>query len=809
MSPWTFRTRALGLVAVALTGAACTRDLSSTAGPAPFPNKPSVFADVNEAGVDFQPYGGSKYDALSVDATIKKSGASSLKITIPSVGDPSGAYAGGAFVANVGRDLSSYNALTFWARASVNATLDVAGIGDDNTGTSKFRASSTALAVSPTWKKYTLPIPDPAKLTAERGMFYFAEGPENGAGYDLWFDDIKFETVANLSNVRPLVPGATVKDEIGGTVTVAGTSVIVNIGGTDQTVTADPRYFAFTSSNSAVATVSPTGVITLVGAGSTSITGKLGATNAAGTLAITAVAPPAAAPAAPTRLAANVISLLGTTYTNVPVDTWSASWDQADVADVSIAGTPTKKYTNLAYAGIEFTTTTVNATAMSGIHLDLWTLDAAAFKVKLVDFGANGIFGGGDDSEHEVTLSPSSSPSIATGVWNSLDIPFSAFTGLTGKAHIAQMIIAGSAKTDYLANVHFYKVPVPVSPPTAAPTPTRPAANVISLNGGAYTNVVIDTWLTGWSNATETDVTLGGHTVRKYSSLVFAGIEAVANPIDATAMTNFHMDIWTPSATAAPAVFKVKIVDFGANGAFGGGDDVEHELTFSASTTPALATGSWVALDVPLSAFTGLVTRGHLAQFIISGDLPTVFVDNVYFYTNTTPTSPLTAGPLPTYPAGNVISLSSRAYTTRAIDTFITGWSSASETDVPLGGATLRKYTNLVFAGMEAVASPIDASTMTHVRMDIWTPDPTGTPNVFKIKLVDFGANGTFQGGDDVEHELTFSATSTPSLSTGSWVTLDIPLSQFTGLTTKGHIAQIIISGTVPTVYVDNLLFHK
>jgi len=80
---------------------------------------------------------------------------------------------------------------------------------------------------------------------------------------------------------------------------------------------------------------------------------------------------------------------------------------------------------------------------------------------------------------------------------------------------------------------------------------------------------------------------------------------------------------------------------------------------------------------------------------------------------------------------------------------------------------------------------------------------------VFKIKLVDFGANGIFGGGDDVEHELTFNANSTPALKTGEWVLFNIPLSDFTGLITKGHLAQLIISGNPNTVYVDNILFHK
>jgi hypothetical protein len=72
-------------------------------------------------------------------------------------------------------------------------------------------------------------------------------------------------------------------------------------------------------------------------------------------------------------------------------------------------------------------------------------------------------------------------------------------------------------------------------------------------------------------------------------------------------------------------------VDFGADGAFGGGDDVEHEVTLTAATTPGLATGTWLSLDLPLADFTGLTTRGHIAQLILSGDPNTVFIDNVYF----------------------------------------------------------------------------------------------------------------------------------------------------------------------------------
>ena len=94
---------------------------------------------------------------------------------------------------------------------------------------------------------------------------------------------------------------------------------------------------------------------------------------------------------------------------------------------------------------------------------------------------------------------------------------------------------------------------------------------------------------------------------------------------------------------------KVQLVDFGADGAFGGGDDVLHELTFDANTTPAVTPGTWSTIDVPLSDFTGLTTRGHIAQMILvgTGDLNTVYVDNVFFY-RAPPTEPVEPAPTPT-----------------------------------------------------------------------------------------------------------------------------------------------------------------
>ncbi len=809
----TSRTSRRSVLAAALIAAAalgCERDLT-TLGPASFPTNGDVFLDAFGSGVDYQAFLGSKLDALSLDQTEKFRGTASLRITVPGAGDPAGSFAGGAFVTGTPRDLSGYNALTFYARASTPATLDVSGFGNDNTGTSRFVTQRTAITLSTAWTRYVIPIPLAAKLAQEGGLFFFSTGPQNGLGFDIWIDEVQFENLGTITNIRPAIASQTFNTQVGGTTTVDA-SVTVDVSGTDVTVDAAPGYFTFASSDQTVATVNADGLVQAVGEGNASVTAKLGSLDAAGAVTVNVSAGPAVAAPTPTQPAADVISLFSNAYTDVPVDTWSAGFDQADLADVQVAGDDVKLYTNLVFAAAEFVSNQIDATSMTHFHMDIWTPDPTAapavFKIKLVDFGADGAFGGGDDTEHELTFDDASTPPLVTGNWVSFDIPLSAFVGLTGRAHLAQLILSGDPNTVYVDNVYFYRASGPTAPTVAAPTPTVPAADVVSMFSNAYTDVPVDTWSAVWDNADVADVQVAGDDVKLYTNLVFAGVEAVSQTIDASAMTDFHMDIWTPDPTAAPAVFKIKLVDFGADGAFGGGDDVEHELTFDDASTPPLATGNWVSLDIPLSDFVNLTTTGHIAQMIISGDPNTVYVDNVYFY-RVVPTSPPAPAPTPTFQAADAISLFSNAYTNVPVDTWSAVWDNADVADVQIGGDDVKLYTNLVFAGIEFTSQTVDASAMTHFYMDFWTPDPTAAPAVFKIKLVDFGADGAFGGGDDVEHELTFDDASTPPLVTGNWVTFDIPLSAFVNLTTTAHLAQLIISGDPNTVYIDNVLFHR
>jgi hypothetical protein len=161
-------------------------------------------------------------------------------------------------------------------------------------------------------------------------------------------------------------------------------------------------------------------------------------------------AAPATAAPTPTILATNAISLFSNAYTNRPVTSWSPTWDLADVTDVQIATNDTKLYTNLKFAIVDFPT--IDATTKTHFHIDIWTGNSTSFKIKLVDFGANGVYQGtlNDDTEHELTFTP------ALCEWVSYDIPFTDFTNLTSRAHLAQLILSGSNSKVYMDNAYFY-----------------------------------------------------------------------------------------------------------------------------------------------------------------------------------------------------------------------------------------------------------------------------------------------------------------------------------------------------------------
>ena len=519
-------------------------------------------------------------------------------------------------------------------------------------------------------------------------------------------------------------------------------------------------------------------------------------------------APTTSAPT-PTQDAANVISLYSDAYTDVAV-TWPTSWSVPNntTSDVTIDGGLVKEALDISFFGIEFQ---VDGSSMTHLHLDVWTPDATSLILKLVDFGGDG-FGGGNDTEGLLTFDAASTPALGQGAWISLDIPLQDFlaNGLGSVADLNQIVVdPGPDGTDlYIDNVYFYDGNAGggggTAPTTSAPTPTQDAGSVISLYSDAYTDIAV-TWPTSWSdpNNTTSDVTIDGGLVKEHVAINFIGVEF---QVDATSMTHVHFDVWTPDATS----LLFRLVDFGGDGFGGANADTSADVILDNASTPALAQGSWISVDIPLQTFldNGLGSVADLNQIVLdpTADGSTVYIDNLYFYTDTPPTSPTTSAPTPTRDAGSVISLYSDAYADLAT-TWPTSWSDPNNTtsDVTIDGGQVKEHLAINFVGVEFQT---DASSMTHVHFDVWTPDATS----LLFRLVDFGGDGFGGANADTSGDVILDNASTPALTQGSWVSVDIPLQTFldNGLGSVADLNQIVLDPTADgsTVYIDNVYFY-
>jgi hypothetical protein len=463
---FSYLTNSFILVLLFVGSVSCEREISDEVAFSTFPSTAEVFTDGFSAGLEYLPFEGSYYEAFTVDQVTKHMGSASMRFDVPNVGDPLGAYAGAIFRTETARDLSGYDALTFWAKGTQAGLINEIGFGQDF-GESKFLVT-TDLELTTNWKKYIIPIPDAYKLKAERGMFWYAEGPENDKGYSFWIDDLKFEKLGTIAQPRPSIldgEDKVVQSFIGDVSTINGLTQTFNIAsGLNQVVTAAPSYFTFKSSNVEVARVSELGVISIVGAGTAKITAVLGGVKASGSLTIEAIDVFFGVAPEPTQAAVDVISLFSDKYSNVPVDFFNGYYggSSTETADLNLGNDQFKYYTKLNYVGIEFTNPAVNASAMSFLHLDIWTngSTAADFIIKIRDRGANSVIntnvntGAPTEDDKEIVYTVAGS-TITQGEWVSIDIP------LTGnianqKNNLAQIVFVGNI--DFiLDNLYFYK----------------------------------------------------------------------------------------------------------------------------------------------------------------------------------------------------------------------------------------------------------------------------------------------------------------------------------------------------------------
>lgn len=472
----------------------------------------------------------------------------------------------------------------------------------------------------------------------------------------------------------------------------------------------------------------------------------------------------------PTENENNVLSIFSDSYPPVVEADFTVLEDQTTATQiVLIESNNTLKYSNLDYQTTALFSS-IDVSSRTSFHVDYYTEDATNLAVFLVSE---------DQEEKQFDLT------VPTNEWQSLKIPLSEFSDVVDLTAIRRIRFEGNG-TVLVDNLYFSgDAPLPSGPNELATAPILGEDFVISIYSDSYGNMDGLNTNPNWGQSTvTTEVSIGEDSFLKYDGLNYQGTD-FGQHVDATDMEWFHLDYWTDNATE----LNVYLVSPGP---------LETPVQID------IQTGEWVGVDIPLSEYADVVNLSEVFQIKITGN-GTIYFDNFYF--GKLPA--LTEAPAPIHDSEKVVSLFSDSYNNISVDTWSAGWDRADVEDVVMGENTMKHYTNLTFAGIEFIREMIDGTNLTHLHFDMWTPDATTAPATFKVKLVDFGANAAWSGGDDVEHTLTFTESTTPALQPFTWISFDIPIDDFEEMTTRAHLSQLLFEGSahINEVYIDNLYF--
>jgi len=480
----------IGTLVFALFLTSCERDVSDDAVLATYPNTANIFTDSPVGLTDaffesFDPATGANPTGFGTDNDVAYVGNSSIRIDVPAPNDPNGGYIGGVFRdRGTGRNLTGYDALTFWVKGSTTATIGTVGFGTDFIE-NNYAVTASDIPLSTDWRKVIIPIPDPSKLTQERGMFLFSAGTSStaGVGFTFWIDELRFEKLGNINLQYPFIlngQNITTNGYVGASQVINQLGAVYNLAnGQNQTIKVSPAYFTFNSSNTTVTSPfekNTSGDIftRVIGTSGTAIvTAQMAGAQAQGSLTINAVGEFPHAPI-PTRSSANVISLFSDAYTNVPVRHYNGFFApyqttqggagsnpfnvdiQAPFSNGSLDNIINYTALNFVSIGMYETVPLVNATGKTHLHLDISvreTINPADFIRIQIETGT-----GSTPTSASYTINAAALGNVNANGWLSIDIPLSSFPGLTNIANVGQVFFISDATIAkiWVDNVYFY-----------------------------------------------------------------------------------------------------------------------------------------------------------------------------------------------------------------------------------------------------------------------------------------------------------------------------------------------------------------
>ena len=675
-----------------------------------------------------------------------------------------------------------------WVPAGTDRLVKVSPI---NSGSGPGEVLVSVPVTPGSWNSVDIPKADFTGMTWDNVVQLKFDGQFNGDGsanttpFDIHVDNVFF-----WKNASNPASDATLSDLQVDGATIAGFNssneeYIVELPNGTTTV---PQITTATATNSN-ASVTITQAAGIPGDATVEVVSEDATTTITYTVSfVEEVAPTVAAPAPPVRDAADVISIYSDAFTDITVDTFSASFDDSDVEEVMIDGNATQKIDFTNFVGIDFQSDRQDASAMTHFHMDFWTsssdLVGKVFNSKFSQWGG----GAGEVSAFELNINTGTNPAIESEIWVSIDVPISDWSNAPQtRDDIAQFLITSNLDVVFVDNIYLYKE-------------EGTTGEFAGLTNGDFELGDDGSW---YGNAFNIQ-TEGGNSFN-FADVATAGNGFDVNLSQLVTLTAGESYTLTFEASTSAGNMRDMIVGIG-----------QSEDPFYSATKTVSLTSTTTTFNINLQAindddgspFGGPTSR---VLFDMGASTGIVVLDNVSIVVSDStvggdPLPEIAAPTPPTRNAADVISIYSDAYTDITLDALSASFDDSDVTEVMIeDNATLKiDFTN--FVGVDFSSNKQDASEMTNFHMDFWTSSPDLVGKVFNSKFSQWG-------GTDAEvsaFELPINTGTTPAIESGVWVSIDVPISDWTEAPqTRDDIAQFLITSNLDVVFVDNIYLYK
>lgn len=372
-------------------------------------------------------------------------------------------------------------------------------------------------------------------------------------------------------------------------------------------------------------------------------------------------------------------------------------------------------------------------------------------------------------------------PALTKNTWTTVEFKIANHTGSWDpKGHVipnfkALRFLTDSAKTFYVDNVHFFK---DLTPQYSVAPQYDNRINIFADGGG--------TAMSGTWNEEVTDgIVNGGDAYKRIPNLADGANFTLGSQSSLSTHNMLHMDVWVENAQNT----EITIALENNNG----------ESDYVTISSSQLHGNTWNRINIMLSDFdvklSGSIEDGRFKKLTFSGTNYAVYLDNVYFYTTTLPTT--TAAPVPdeTNP-NNVL----RVYTEHLQDA-----DEASGTGLGTRFSTEKSFTTDTNDNYRVMPG-----TSQYVHIDLGEDGiPTAEWAALHVHARASASNTYLDVKiEGIELDGTSAATSISELiPTGEWARVTASLEGEVGR--KGFIKSVKLAASDNVVFLDNIYFYK